>query len=701
MLELQRLRLKKTALFEKAEIQFHKGTTLILGRNLNRNLGASNGSGKSLLIGAVPYCILDQTPILSKDRANRKLGSSDSEAVLDFKLKVPYSITKTAKRIALSRKGVDLELRTLPIAREHLSRLFNVSEEEFYSTRYLDSARPSMFRMGSSSQRFEFFTELFRLNEIDTMRAWVREQHNELQHVAAERKALEEQLAALPVTKLRPVRDMETELASVEDRLVKARAWNQYRQTLVRRKELKKQIAALGLADAYDPNRLLDLKLQEARYLENESNRKRVRKLKSTPNYGDHRKTLAALDRKLAELPSKEPVEPESVDKAVADPDRIAKLSDRIAVLVSQQEAISEHRTHDGECPTCGGQLTKGQLKKRYEATTEELVALRAKLRTLREQAQQAQHYAEFVKAKRDYDKNLEGYQLRRKYLKKYDRASMQEGHAAWVAVQAIELTELDFDPDELRKQQEAKTAYDTRKLLKRELDAQPDPPEECGESIDELVAVATKLRARVQTRVTNNALHKANVKNRERLVAAINKANTDDAEALELLLQAYTKGAIKSMIVSKIAKTLTANINKYSGSVYGEHFEFSLDCEGSNFIANVTRKNGKLTTDISLLSGAEGRLFNMLFLLAVLPLIPKTRRCDTLILDEPEAQMDEVSLATFRDVLLPALNRVVPKIVIATPSVGLRCDWMHTYTVTKKGNRSTVSYDPPISRLT
>jgi ABC-type uncharacterized transport system YnjBCD ATPase subunit len=81
-----------------------------------------------------------------------------------------------------------------------------------------------------------------------------------------------------------------------------------------------------------------------------------------------------------------------------------------------------------------------------------------------------------------------------------------------------------------------------------------------------------------------------------------------------------------------------------------------------------------------------------MLFLLAVLPMIPSSRRCDTLILDEPSVNFDEAMSENFRTRFLPSLLKVVPKIVVVTP-LAEEYPGARVMTVVRKGKESHLEH--------
>jgi DNA repair exonuclease SbcCD ATPase subunit len=88
------------------------------------------------------------------------------------------------------------------------------------------------------------------------------------------------------------------------------------------------------------------------------------------------------------------------------------------------------------------------------------------------------------------------------------------------------------------------------------------------------------------------------------------------------------------------------------------------------------------------MMSGAESRLFIFLFVMALLPLIPSDRRMNTLILDEPDSNMDEATLEVFTSSLLPRLAKVVPCLIVISPR-DYAPNQANIYTVVKENGAS------------
>lgn len=142
------------------------------------------------------------------------------------------------------------------------------------------------------------------------------------------------------------------------------------------------------------------------------------------------------------------------------------------------------------------------------------------------------------------------------------------------------------------------------------------------------------------------------------------------DLPIYEALIEAYSNKGLKVLAAQRIASMIEQNMNLYSSLLYTERMKFEIIVSKNQFDIKVTRKFGKkiVTSDVRSLSGAESRAFSFLLPLALLPLIPSSRRTNMMILDEPTENMDEGMRDLFLTSFLPKLNTIIPHIVVISP---------------------------------
>jgi DNA repair exonuclease SbcCD ATPase subunit len=169
-------------------------------------------------------------------------------------------------------------------------------------------------------------------------------------------------------------------------------------------------------------------------------------------------------------------------------------------------------------------------------------------------------------------------------------------------------------------------------------------------------------------------------------------KAELENEEALKLLLDGYSDKAVKSMVIEAISSHLMNTVNQFSSLVFsGYKFEFVW---GSQVQLLVHRpKLG--TTDVRKLSGAESKLFTLILVLALMRFVPKRKRLNMLILDEPSASFSTETTELFHK-LLPQINQLIPSILVVTPRAEERYPGAHEYTVVRDKGGSSIMIGHP-----
>ncbi len=143
------------------------------------------------------------------------------------------------------------------------------------------------------------------------------------------------------------------------------------------------------------------------------------------------------------------------------------------------------------------------------------------------------------------------------------------------------------------------------------------------------------------------------------------------DMPIYKALVDAYSPKGLKSSVIQQLALTVQQNMNTYSRHLFHEPTEFEFIIEPNKFdvLFHRTEGNKVVTADVRSLSGAEGRAFNLLLLMGVLPLVPSNKRTNILILDEMSANMDKCGRDLLIQEFLPLLNNMIPHIIIVTPT--------------------------------
>ncbi len=163
---------KKILSYNKVHLKFEDKIYRIFGRNLDtsdEHGTTGNGVGKSLFWSACianPLYFTTPTSLFKGRGAKDLLGKkSVLRLVLD-----DYEIEQTSKGFTIFHKGVDQQVRTVPLAKTKIRKIFPLLEEIFYTTTYVSAQRPYMIQRSKDDSRLELFSKLFNLSDYAKLR---------------------------------------------------------------------------------------------------------------------------------------------------------------------------------------------------------------------------------------------------------------------------------------------------------------------------------------------------------------------------------------------------------------------------------------------------------------------------------------------------------------------------------------------------
>ncbi len=704
---------KNFVLFDSVQWKVQKGVTFILGRNRHRrDNSASNASGKSLLAGILPSLLFDTHSVVVKGgkSVQRQMYTTETQASVTLRSgSHSYRYAKNGSKTFLFKDGKDLSSR---VARESLKKIFPLSEEEFFSTVYIDGRRYAGFLLGTAADRAAFISSLFRLDQIEETRQEIGKRLNDLKQKAARLdelkfsyKELRQKLHDAPMPT--HIEEKEKKLAAVTARLSEARRALQqhssYSVYLSIRKSIKSlptpRFSSKELASNLKSRREYDAQLEAWKTYQKEAARvtEKLSQLGVIQDQLDsYPKALGIREKqRLLGVSSK----PEACAKVLLPKHPIdlleksqEKLQNRRAYL--RDSLINLNGLH-GDCPTCKQGISNNHLKSIRSVLEQELSIVESRLKKIQSLIQQHKAFKKY----QDYTVQLSKW---KKFLEleaqirdfPFDKVS--KAYSLKTPTKINKPVEPEFTLDELEQEQQFAAK---RKQLEQTLlsvsSEKPSLTKERAESILSKEPIAAKLQQELP-------LLKAQKMEYDRIVGDLRevksrmlalKEELTDLPVYELLFKAYSgKGVnIRTTILGALAKKLEHNLNFYAKRVFEEGFKFTLQVEPNKFDVIVHRGRSK-PSDIRYFSGAESRLFSIVFLLSILPMVPDSRRTNLLILDEPTANMDIGSLETFRDVLLPQLAKVVPSIVVITPNPEAVPQQARVFTVVKENGKSTLT---------
>lgn len=715
--------LEKIVYFEDPTVlDIRPGLTYVLGRNKQRRgVHASNASGKSLLLGILPNLLFDTHPIITKNVRSvaKQIHVKGSSSFLSWTTgKHKYVFTKSGAATAISRDGVNTKTR---IARDTLKSIIDFSEEEFFSTVYLDSRRSNAFQLGTSVDRYQFIVNLFRLHDIDSLRKHVNSCISDLtsdgrllDQAETDIADIRESLKSLPKESVEQAAEihawLQTATLKSQSLAALSHQWEIYASWLVNKrkldalpvpklksKQLRLQLEAHREYDAYATATKLLTERTEALTRERKNlgvtkdqilNDKKMRVLRESMQ--SHAKPVEPEDslEKASSLCGKA-----SLEKAHR---AVKRARAKLELDAQTLENFDRELSDTSVCPTCRSNLsdkTKRSIRDLIEEDkrrTEKLFNNASKIvkayTTVEEHKQYKTDLVNYSAYKADKSlvdahpfANVAKYKSLTERLnvdtesKTLDKPSGKRSDIQ-AMLDAAETYERLSDVIETTRVSKPENVFDKDGLAKLN--------KEVGEKMTLLPALQAKASER-STALKSLAALKARASEMSERVG--------DLPVYQMLSDAYSVKGLKALMVKRAAASIEKSLNRHSKQIFSEDMKFSLNVDAGKFDVNVTRTSGKLskTSDIRMMSGAESRLFVLLFVLAVLPLIPSSRRMNILVLDEPDSNMDADTLETFSTRLLPALQKIVPSVIVLTPRNDYMTEGARIVTVVKENGKS------------
>lgn len=739
--------------FGKASLDLdHKGVTVIqaINKDARKDSSSTNGAGKSLLMGLIPEIFFDSVPS-GKDVKAPKMAKKSGSLTMQVKDDT-YVLDRSwgkKKSFEITKNGNPTKVRTLAIASERARQLIGLTEEEFYTTAYIDVNRNHPLIRGTSVHRRDYFTSLFRLGDTDSIRKLLLSELSECEKAGSTYKELVATFKSLKgetgAANLELLRSRATLLGeAAKDYIKVSAAYN----TLLEEREFKDNYAKLiakvvalckpeaieeTLAEAKKTRKSLNRQLEDLAAYEAEQSQihKAKSSVKAIHKELEDRGLTTDLEeaekghRKLAraeanyEVGKASQVECENAREQIikdlagfedAAHKRAQKPVDKdkkkaLELEINQLEHALEHSRKFGKgvCPTCG-QDVKARSTKEIK---EELRALEARLSLW----VAAHNVSELQEELRQVDKklkelkgeDLETLEGKIKKYRKLDKAYSLLSRIVQVPKASIDPPTHDRETLERRQERNAKSIS----LLEQ------------AEPLAKKIGLALKWskqddKTMVRLKAEMDALE-SSARKREVILAQIEsetekikqlrdirdramtlKAKAADVPVIKALLEIYSNKGLKKLMIQRYASVIEEQLNKFRSVMFSEDFTFEIIYD-SQFHILVHRKYGKktVTSDVRKLSGAEGRGFTLLLLLATLTLIPKSRRLNFLVLDEADSNMGPDMLKNFQR-FIPILNKVIPHIVVVTPKPDVEYDNARYFTVVKENGRSKLMKGRP-----
>lgn len=200
MLQLLGQTLTNVASFKDVSVEFNKNKiTFIRGTNLDADPSqpTGNGVGKSMLMGCPSNVFFFSPPLAIKKKDKKQLlgkSSSITERLIGLDGH-KYEVTQRANKYTVLRDGVDMELRTVPIAEKFIrEELFPMTELMYYTTAYVSTQRTFKMQESSDADRMTYLSEIFSLGDYDQIKRYFLDKIGEVKESELKLQMLERDL---------------------------------------------------------------------------------------------------------------------------------------------------------------------------------------------------------------------------------------------------------------------------------------------------------------------------------------------------------------------------------------------------------------------------------------------------------------------------------------------------------------------------
>ena len=185
--------------FKDVELQLDEHPLVIVsGRNLDSEARDNkNGVGKSVLLGTLPNLRYEADPMALTKRAKKAMVEKDSLIEYEWEHNGKTIIAaQTSTKYHITIDGEDLEVHKgkQEVGRQHIERMFPMSETAFYTYAYLHSQRSNMFQYAKPAERMAYIIDMHDMHIYDKLRAYFATKATEARKQAQEAEVISGEL---------------------------------------------------------------------------------------------------------------------------------------------------------------------------------------------------------------------------------------------------------------------------------------------------------------------------------------------------------------------------------------------------------------------------------------------------------------------------------------------------------------------------
>ena len=730
--QLHSLHLKNFVLFDDATLDFKEGITLISG---------PNRSGKSSLFSGLRPLLYNS----GKNPVGSRVGLNWTQSLADEStryMEVDLLQNKSPK-YAVLRDGVDLKPHKLADARRLISNHWGLTEELFGCSFLLSGTRTPPLVEGKPSAKSEWLQSILGLATIyDDKLAQIEHRLTQLKDAIVKQRTLQEERDTLELPK--EPHPKKKQVALEETVLTIKKKLKSLPESMAQlQKDLSSLEARLLAPDGKIPSTknlqkelsglrsdLSDLKQAKKKAEKKKEVQRLVAKAKDFVTAHEKTPSVKVLKKQLKKAKKEHnayETSKGSYDKQASDREEWATLESKGRPKKTEstpnkhRDSASHYRklgqslgslSGSGQCPTCDQSLKKIDVSgraKEYskQADIEEALADRAELREDYDRLASIKWVSKPKKPTTDSPKKIKA---------QIDISTRLEAAKAVIAsagsYEDIEKPSISKDATKKRIGEIEKELYriasqkhalrsvskEHRDLSRKEAKGLLQTTQETLGTLEEqntkLVNALDEAQRQIGEYKGYRSIRssvKSKMSDLDDRIGELKKTTKDQEPLLELKKACGPQG-VRLTQIQEAAHIFGAKLSEISRLMFNEAYKFSFVVEPRKLDIQVERQG--TVGGLADLSGSETRVWTILCAMSLLHLIPASRRTDTIILDELEANLDGTTRLRYTKELLPELQSMVPKVVVVTPLIDgeLRLKPDHAYRIEPTNSNGQVT---------
>lgn len=720
----------------------YKGVTIIRGRNMNAKgmSDRNNGSGKSLLLSGLAEILINSNPSIERNEAFAR------KALFPFKtsqltLEVNNNIIckgrfgGAAVSYGIETDGGGIEKVKKEVANEHLAEHLGYNEDSFYTLVYLDGGKDFPLIVGTPTQRIQFLSNIFSDLEVYEMfYGHFSDLLSNVNYKVGQLETLEEQLEEMKVE----LSDKGTEIPTDEEiKTVKSKIQRQKD----RRDKLRNELRAGEVSSTF-LELMLDLEAGAEKLnisasdvikdYEAESEKRKDLEIykKSKRKLIDLKKQRDELEDEILEFEDKDIDDSkyDMIQGADSNADKLRAWADEIKstintvcselklpfrvkapkryALIPNLQTLVEFLL---QCLMPGEDIIAKETPKSPTAIAKGMRD--SDVLKLVSNLQEAQRRLGVMLSSKvnveDLGESLSEEEIRRIKKARKNRIHLEDLHHQQMRINAehdrVREEFLAKKPAEVLSERDFKLLCSLRdkSITLKGLGIKIDDVKDISSSelkklrdeLDEVTKYIEELTEKRSTMEAVKTFYEENQTAIQSLETKIEKYTKyrDNQPLIDALKKAFSNKGIRVNLLNDLTNVLSKRMNENAHLVFPEPVEFRFELSERNCDIYVVRNPGTkfaVESDIRLLSRGERKSFSLLLLYSMLPLIPKHKRLNIVVMDEMTSNMDQPTRTkVFRD-YIPALRDIIPHVIMADTGT-LEVDDAREYYVVKQGNTS------------